>query len=72
MLVNAGGSRYSLAMEPLTLDVLRTLAQERGLALTDAELTGLLPLVEASRGMIGALDEILARDDEPSSHFHIL
>ena len=72
MLVNAGGSRYSLAMEPLTLDVLRTMAQERGLALTDAELTGLLPLVEAGRGMIGALDEILARDDEPSSHFHIL
>jgi len=72
MLVNAGGSRYSLAMEPLTLDVLRTLAQERGLALTEDELAGLLPLVEAGRGMIGALDEILARDDEPSSHFHIL
>ena len=72
MLVNAGGSRYSLAMEPLTVDTLRTLAQERGLALTDAELDGLLPLVEAGRGMIAALDALLARDDEPASHFHIL
>ena len=66
------GAAILSAMEPLTLDILRTLAQERGLILTDAELTGLLPLVEAGRGMIGALDEILARDDEPSSHFHIL
>jgi len=72
MLVNAGGSRYSLAMEPLTVDTLRTLALERGLALTDAELAGLLPLVETGRGMIAALDALLARDDEPASHFHIL
>jgi hypothetical protein len=59
-------------MEPLTPDMLRTLAEERGLALTDTELAGLLPLVEAGRGMIAALDELLTRDDEPSSHFHIL
>ena len=71
-LVNAGRSRYSLAMEPLTVDLLRTLAQERGLALTDGDLAGLLPLVEVSRGVIAGLDEILARDDEPASHFHIL
>jgi hypothetical protein len=59
-------------MEPLTVDLLRTLAQERGLALTDGDLAGLLPLVEVSRGVIAGLDEILARDDEPASHFHIL
>jgi hypothetical protein len=59
-------------MEPLTLDTLRALAAERRLPLTDAELTGLLPLVEAGRVMIGGLDALLARDDEPASHFHIL
>jgi hypothetical protein len=72
MLVNAGMSRYSLAMEPLTLDTLGTLARERGLPLTDAELASLLPLVEAGRVTIGGLDALLARDDEPASHFHIL
>lgn len=71
-LVNAGGSRYSLAMEPLTLDILRALAGERGLTLTDAELASVLPLVEAGRVMIAGLDALLARDNEPASHFHIL
>ena len=55
--------------EPLTLDALRTLARERGLDLSDAELASLLPLVEAGRGMIAALDSALARDTEPASHF---
>ncbi|HKZ07317.1 MAG TPA: hypothetical protein VJU81_17765 [Methylomirabilota bacterium] len=55
--------------EPLTLDSLRTLARERGLDLSDAELASLLPLVEAGRGMIAALDRALARDTEPASHF---
>jgi hypothetical protein len=72
MLVNAGGSRYSLAMEPLTLETLGVLARERGLSLTETELAGLLPLVEANRVTIGGLDAFLARDDEPASHFHIL
>lgn len=67
-----GGSRYSLAMEPLTLETLGALARERGLDLTERELAGLLPLVEAGRDMIGGLDALLARDDEPASHFHIL
>ena len=35
--------------DPLTLDTLRTLARARGLDLSDAELAGLLPLVEAGR-----------------------
>jgi hypothetical protein len=55
--------------EPLTLDSLRTLARERGLDLSDAELASLLPLVEAGRGMIAALDRALTRDTEPASHF---
>ena len=33
--VNAGGSRYSLAMEPLTLETFGALARERGLRLTE-------------------------------------
>ena len=72
MLVNAGASRYSLAMEPLTLEALRVLAHERGLSLTEPELAGLLPLVEAGRALIGGLDTLLERDDEPAGHFHIL
>jgi hypothetical protein len=59
-------------MEPLTVDTLRTLARARGLDLTDAELAGLLPLVEAGRAMLATLDGALARDAEPTSVFHIL
>ena len=59
-------------MEPLTLETLGVLARERGLSLTETELAALLPLVEAGRGMIEGLDALLARDDEPASHFHIL
>jgi hypothetical protein len=72
MLVKAGGSRYSLAMDPLTLETLAALARERGLSLSERELAGLLPLVETGRVAIGGLDALLARDDEPASHFHIL
>jgi hypothetical protein len=72
MLVNADASRYSLAMEPLTLETLGALARERGLRLTEPELAGLLPLVEAGRALIGGLDALLERDDEPAGHFHIL
>jgi hypothetical protein len=61
-----------LAMEPLTLDALRTLARARGLDLTDAELAGLLPLVEAGLAMIGTLDGALTLDAEPTSYFRVL
>jgi hypothetical protein len=61
-----------LAMEPLTLDALRTLARARGLDLSDAELAGLLPLVEAGRAMIAALDGALTRDAEPTSYYRVL
>ena len=59
-------------MDPLTLETLAALARERGLSLSERELAGLLPLVETGRVTIGGLDALLARDDEPASHFHIL
>lgn len=58
-------------MEPLTLESLRTLARDRGLDLTEAELSGLLPLVESGRTMLATLDAALARDTEPSSHYRV-
>jgi hypothetical protein len=61
-----------VAMEPLTLDTLRTLARTRGLDLSDAELAGLLPLVEAGRAMLATLDGALTRDLEPTSHYRML
>jgi hypothetical protein len=59
-------------MDPLTLETLGALARERGLSLSERELAGLLPLVETGRVAISGLDALLARDDEPASHFHIL
>lgn len=59
-------------MDPLTLETLGALARERGLSLSERELAGLLPLVETGRVAIDGLDALLARDDEPVSHFHIL
>ncbi len=58
--------------EPLTLDTLRTLARARGLDLSDAELAGLLPLVEVGRALIATLDNVLTRETEPTSHFRVL
>ena len=58
--------------EPLTLDSLRILARARGLDLSDAELIGLLPLVEAGRAMLASLDEALTPETEPASHFRVL
>src|SRR5262245_14233351 len=70
----AGPAAILLAMdpEPLTLDTLRALARARGLDLSDAELAGLLPLVESGRAMIATLDSALTRETEPTSHFRVL
>lgn len=57
-------------MEPLTIEQLRALAADRGLALTDAELAALLPLVNANRTLfasVPALGEV-----EPASQYRIL
>jgi hypothetical protein len=59
-------------MEPLTIETLRVLARARGLELTDAELAGLLPLVEAGRAMVATLDGALTRDAEPTSVYRVL
>jgi len=59
-------------MEPLTIDTLGTLAKVQGLDLTDEELAGLLPLVQAGRSMMETLRDIPLMDVEPSSQYRIL
>ena len=63
--------RYSPGMEKLTVDSLRTLGKAQGLELTDAELTSLLPLVEAGRSALAAVRDIPPHV-EPSSQFRQL
>ena len=57
-------------MEKLTVDSLRTLAKAQGLELTDAELAGLLPLVEAGRAGLAAIHDI-PLGTEPASQYRI-
>jgi hypothetical protein len=59
-------------MTPLTTDTLRTLARVQGLELTDEELAGLLPLVEAGRAMMESLASIPLGDVEPASQYRML
>jgi len=58
-------------MESLTLDTLRVLAKAQGLDLTDEELAGLLPLVQASRSLMDSLRGF-PLEIEPSSQYRIL
>ena len=58
-------------MDPLTLDTLRTLAQSLGLALSDEELDGLLPLVQTGRAMMAALPPGALRDIEPACQYRL-
>jgi len=58
-------------MDPLTLDTLRTLAQSLGLALSDEELDGLLPLVQTGRAMMAALPPEALRDIEPACQYRL-
>ena len=57
-------------MEPLTVDMLRALAVDRGLALTDAEIAALLPLVNANRALLATVPPL--GDVEPASQYRIL
>jgi len=57
-------------MDPLTLDALRTVATERGLTLTDAELAALLPVVNANRALLATLPPLT--DGAPASQYRIL
>jgi hypothetical protein len=63
-------SRYLRDVTPLTLDALRVLAAERGLALTEAELASLLPLAEAGRALAASLPPL--GDGEPASQYRII
>ena len=58
-------------MDPITLDMLRTLAQSLGLALSDEELDGLLPLVQTGRAMMAALPSEALRDIEPACQYRL-
>jgi len=62
--------RYPPGMEKLTADSLRTLARALGLELTDTELAGLLPLVEAGRAGLAAIRDI-PLETEPASQYRI-
>jgi len=58
-------------MEPLTLGTLRTLALSQDLDLSEDELTGLLPLVQAGRAMMAALPSEALRDIEPACQYRL-
>jgi hypothetical protein len=60
----------SLAL-PLTKDALRSLAEAQGLALTDPELDGLLPLVQAGRALMAELAAAPLGEAEPTVLFHM-
>ena len=72
MLVNDVASRYPAGMDSLTIDTLKTLASLHGLALTDEELAGLLPLVAATRAMTASLRDVLSSEVEPASQYRII
>ena len=57
-------------MEPLNIEQLRALAIDRGLALTDAELAALLPLVNANRTLLASVPPL--GEVEPASQYRIL
>jgi hypothetical protein len=59
-------------MKVLTIDVLRRMAETRGLDLTEAELEGLLPLVQAARALIDAIEIPAGSETEPASQYRIL
>jgi hypothetical protein len=57
---------------PLTKDALRALALAQGLALSELDLDGLLPLVQATRAMIEELWAASLADVEPTAQFRML
>jgi hypothetical protein len=52
---------------PLTRDTLRILAHAQGLALSDADLDAVLPLVQAARVLLDELARAPLQDVEPTS-----
>lgn len=75
-LVKPAPSRYPAG--PMTIDsttidkdTLRALAQARGLALSEADLDGLLPLVRAGRALVDGLATAPLDDVEPTVHYQM-
>ncbi len=56
----------------LTKETLRVLAQAQGFALSDADLDGLLPLVQALRAMMDELASVPLEEVEPTVLYHML
>ena len=57
---------------PITKDALRALAQAQGLTLSEADLDGLLPLVQATRALLDELAAAPLDDVEPTALYHML
>jgi hypothetical protein len=62
-----------MTRDPRTMDrdTLRALAQAQGLALSEADLDGLLPLVRAGRALIDELATAPLDDIEPTVLYHM-
>ncbi|MEX2221747.1 MAG: hypothetical protein WEG40_08110 [Candidatus Rokuibacteriota bacterium] len=56
----------------LSKDALRALAQAQGLALSEVDLEGLLPLVQSGRTVLAELAGAPIDDVEPTSLYHML
>jgi hypothetical protein len=59
-------------MEPLTIDVMRSLARARGFEWTDAELEAIRPSVEASLRLLRRLEELPLGTTDPTTQYRIL
>ncbi len=57
---------------PITKDALRALAQAQGLTLSEADLDGLLPLVQATRALLDEMAAAPLDDVEPTALYHML
>lgn len=78
-LVKRGLSRYpadpmtaTASPSPITKDALRALAQAQGLTLSEADLDGLLPLVQATRALLDEMAAAPLDDVEPTALYHML
>ena len=56
----------------ITKDALRALAQAQGLTLSEADLDGLLPLVQATRTLLDEMAAAPLDDVEPTALYHML
>jgi len=56
---------------PITRDTLAALARAQGLTLSEADLDGLLPLVQATRALLDELAAAPLGDVEPTALYHM-